>query len=70
MILFIGNYLSSVQQADIAFFKTKIRPTKPAVLPEFENVAKIIMEEENINSPSTIRDALKFYIKLINSIIL
>ena len=43
MILFIGNYLSSVQQADIAFLKTKIRPTKPAVLPEFENVAKIIM---------------------------
>ena len=47
--------------------KSKIRSIKPAVLPEFENLAKIIMEEEHINFPSNIKDALKLYIKEILS---
>ena len=58
------NYMNSVSAGDLQFVQQYATAPDPPGLYEFLTAAHVLMEENNLELPTTVTEALDFYINL------
>ena len=68
--VYIGSkdYLYDVDPSDLALAALHCKEKPPSLSPEFTNLVNIIMDEEQLTKPITVKEGVILYVKLLNFI--